>query len=293
MELIEIHPGLHILYYLILVMFAMLYTDVYYLATFIILLLVLFYFEKILSNIKNMLKLYIPLALLVMILNPSCNYNGETKIYLIGNFFITLEAVVFGIILAISLLLIIMILISFNEEISYQEMLYIISKKFPNTALVIIMSLRYIPLITNRLKEFIKINKLDEENKHDLSKFELFKSKIDHAGKSFGGVVAWSLEESMLTAKSMKARGYGIAKRTNYLSFNFNKVDYAFIIVILIAGGLCIYGLIMGVGRIDVYPHLNLGLDKAPNYLFYGAFLAMLLPKIILEIREKLYWVKL
>lgn len=286
MELTKIHPGVHILYYLILICFGMLYTNIYYLATFIIALLVLFYLEGILHKLKDLLMFYIPLSLLLIILNPLANPAGETKIYLYGNFFITLEAFVFGLVMCISLLLILMVLLSYNEEISYQEMLYLFSKKFPNTSLVIVMSLRYIPLFTNRLKEFLKINKLDKENSK-------VKNKIENVGKAVGGVLSWSLEESMITAKSMKARGYGIAKRTSYLSFDLNRVDYVFILIMIVAGGLCVYGLIIGVGRINIYPHLDFELNRSPIDIFYIAFLAMLVPKIVLEIRERLYWVKL
>lgn len=286
MKLIKIHPAIHILYYLTLICFGMLYNNIYYLATFIVLILILLYLEGALSKLKDLFKIFIPFALIIIILNPLCSRVGVTKIYLFGNFYITLEALIFGIIGSISLFVVFMILLSYNEEVSYQEMLYIFSKKLPNVSMIIVMALRYIPLLKCRIKDFLKINSLDIEENN-------FSNKIEIGAKAFGGVIGWSLEDSMITAKSMKSRGYNITKRSSYLSFKFRTVDYGLLALIIIASAVCIYGLFLGVGRISIYPQFNFAFDKSPIDMFYIAFVVLLLPKILFEIRERLYWVGL
>lgn len=285
MELIKIHPAIHILYYLILIVFAMIYKDLYYLLTFVLLIFVLFYLEDLLGKLKTLFKIFIPFALIIIILNPITNQSGATKLVSFGSFAISFEALFYGVIMCISLLLVLMILTSYNNEVTYQEMLYIFSKKMPHVSMIIVMALRYIPLITNRIKEFSKINALSIEN-------EKFKMKLLNLQKALGGVVSWSLEESLQTAKSMRARGYGTKKRTSYLSYEINTIDYIFLITIIIFTIINIIGFIQGYGNCQIYPELKFSFKESPISIYYLSFIILLLPLIILEIRDKLYWIK-
>ncbi len=101
-------------------------------------------------------------------------------------------------------------------------MLYIFSKKLPVVSMIIVMVLRFVPLITNRAREIGKIHKPSLKD-------DSFINKAKSKGKVMGITVAWSLEESMFTAKSMKSRGYGSSKRTCYLSYKLSQIDYALI----------------------------------------------------------------
>ena len=76
--------------------------------------------------------------------------------------------------------------------------------------MILIMAMRFVSLLTYRFNEVKKIHSYED------------KSKIERYGSLIAIVIAWSLEEAMVTAKSMKSRGYGITKRTNYLKFEFN-----------------------------------------------------------------------
>lgn len=97
-------------------------------------------------------------------------------------------------------------------------MLYIFSKKLPVVSMIIVIALRFVPLITNRAREIGKIHKPSLKD-------DSFINKAKSKGKVMGITVAWSLEESMFTAKSMKSRGYGSSKRTCYLSYKLSQID--------------------------------------------------------------------
>lgn len=289
MKFTVIHPAAYMVYYLILILFAFFFNDPYYLASFLICIALLITFQGINSEFKNILKFYIPMALLIIILNPLVSHVGVTKIYIAGSYFITLESLVYGILMSLSLLIILLLFASYNNAVSYQEMLYIFSKRFPNISIVIIMALRFIPLLNYRLSEVNKVFRFNHEssgNQKDKTKID----KIKNTAQMLAVVVSWSLEESMLAAKSMKARGYGITERTNYLSFKFRKIDYYFISIIIISVVICIIGLLQGYGRINIYPQLQFSLSENIFNIFYFAFLILLLPLIYLEFKEKLIW---
>ena len=330
MELTSIHPAVYLIYYFIMVLFAFIFSDPYFVVTFLALILVLIALQGVSSELKNILKFFIPLSLLIMILNPLLNRTGAHRIYLWQNFFITYEAIAYGILMSLALLIVILIFSSYNRSVSYQEMLYIFSKKLPIISMIIVMALRFIPLINSRAIEVQKLNKLktngvefdDDENDHsgdledsnkpDLDEFNSnintdYDSKLVNKlksnkrvaaiikeaktlGKIMGITVSWSLEESMFTAKSMKARGYNATERTSYLSYRFGNADYAFLAIIVVTVSIIAVGLLHGVGMINIYPSIDFSFSDLPFNIYYLAFIVFLLPLIYLEIKERLLW---
>ena len=329
MELTSIHPGVYLLYYFIMVLFAFIFSDPYFVVTFLALILVLISLQGVSSELKNILKFYIPLSILILILNPLLNRTGAHKIYLWSNFFVTYEAIAYGVLMTLALLIVILVFSSYNRSVSYQEMLYIFSKKLPIISMIIVMALRFIPLINSRAIEVQKLNNLknngiememdsdDTDDSHGSASLDLdqFNSNINTdydsklvnklksnkrvaaiikeaktLGKIMGITVSWSLEESMFTAKSMKARGYNATERTSYLSYKFGNADYAFIALIIVTVGIIIVGLLKGVGMINIYPSIDFRFSNLPFNIYYLAFIVFLLPLIYLEIKERILW---
>lgn len=326
MELTSIHPGVYLLYYFIMVLFAFIFSDPYFVVTFLALILILISLQGVSSELKNILKFYIPLSILILILNPLLNRTGAHKIYLWSNFFVTYEAIAYGVLMTLALLIVILVFSSYNRSVSYQEMLYIFSKKLPIISMIIVMALRFIPLINSRAIEVQKLNNLknngiememdsDESNDSEALDLDEFNSNINTdydskivnklksnkrvaaiikeaktLGKIMGITVSWSLEESMFTAKSMKARGYNATERTSYLSYKFGNADYAFIALIIVTVGIIIVGLLHGVGMINIYPSIDFKFSNLPFNIYYLAFIVFLLPLIYLEIKERILW---
>ena len=326
MELTSIHPAVYLLYYFIMVLFAFIFSDPYFVVTFLVLLLILIALQGVSHELKNIMKLFIPLSILIMILNPLLNRTGAHKIYLWSGFFITYEAIAYGILMSLALLIVILVFSSYNRSVSYQEMLYIFSKKLPIISMIIVMALRFIPLINSRAIEVQKLNNLknngiememdsDESNDSEALDLDEFNSNINTdydsklvnklksnkrvaaiikeaktLGKIMGITVSWSLEESMFTAKSMKARGYNATERTSYLSYKFSNADFAFIALIIVTVGIIIIGLLHGVGMINIYPSIDFKFSNLPFNIYYLAFIVFLLPLIYLEIKERILW---
>lgn len=327
MELTSIHPAVYLLYYFIMVLFAFIFSDPYFVLTFLVLILVLISLQGVSSELKNIMKLFLPLSILIMILNPLLNRTGAHKIYLWQGFFVTYEAIAYGILMSLALLIVILVFSSYNRSVSYQEMLYIFSKKLPIISMIIVMALRFIPLINSRAIEVQKLNNLKdngvefdesgmEEKSNDSNKLNSddFNSNISDydsklinrlksnkrvsaiikeaktLGKIMGITVSWSLEESMFTAKSMKARGYNATERTSYLSYKFGNADIAFLAVIFVTVAIIIVGLLKGVGMINIYPSINFSFSNLPFNIYYLAFIVFLLPLIYLEIKERILW---
>ncbi len=178
MELTEIHPGILIVYYLILALSAFLFSNPYYMITFIVLMLFLIYLQGVRSELVNVMKIFIPLGALIIIINPLFIYEGAHRIYLWGSYFITLEALVYGFLMAGTFLIVLLTLSSYNKTVSYQEMLYILSKKLPVISMVLVMALRFIPLLNSRAVEIEKLFKL--ENREYLNSEDALESSSEN-----------------------------------------------------------------------------------------------------------------
>ena len=178
MELTEIHPGILIVYYLILALSAFLFSNPYYMITFIVLMLFLIYLQGVRTELVNVMKIFIPLGALIIIINPLFIYEGAHRIYLWGSYFITLEALVYGFLMAGTFLIVLLALSSYNKTVSYQEMLYILSKKLPVISMVLVMALRFIPLLNSRAVEIEKLFKL--ENREYLNSEDALESSSEN-----------------------------------------------------------------------------------------------------------------
>ncbi|MDR1820229.1 MAG: energy-coupling factor transporter transmembrane protein EcfT [Methanobrevibacter sp.] len=286
MRMTKIHPIIYILYYAILIIFAFLFTNPYYSLTFAICILTLIGIQGIQKGFKGTIKGFIMMGVVIAIINPLISHQGATRLYVWNNYFITLESVVYGIILAFALILILLTFTSFNKAVSYQDLLYIFSKKFPMASIIIIMALRFIPLLNRRLEEINKLQDFENENSDKKGLINKIKSITD----SLIVMISWTLEESMITAKSMKARGYKTTKRTSYLIYKINRIDKIFTSFIIITAILAILGLIYGDGRINIYPTITFSFNQFPLDIYYLSFLFLLLPLIYLEIKEEMIW---
>ena len=283
MKITRIHPAIFIVYFMILIVFAFLFNNPYYILTFGIMILALIALQGSVSEIKSTARVFLPLVLFITLLNMLFSHVGNTHIYIYGTYYITLEAIIYGIIMAITFFLVTLTFLAYNTYVSYQDMLYVFSKKYPNISMIIVMSLRFVPLIQKRSKELHELSKL-KNNNEKLS----YGEKISQLIHNLGLVVSWSLEEAMQTASSMKARGYNITKRTSYLEYKINKIDVVLAIVILATAIISIVGLYNGIGSILIYPEFNFSFSQFPFNIYYLAYVVLLLPFIIIEIWERI-----
>ena len=285
MKITRIHPAIFIVYFLILIIFAFLFNNPYYVITYGILILTLIALQGSISEIKSTTKVFLPVILFITLLNTIFTHVGDTHIYIFGSYYVTFEALVYGVIMAVTFFLVTLTFIAYITYVSYQDMLYVFSKKYPNLSMIIIMSLRFVPLIQKRSNELLELSKLKNRNE-DLK----FTEKTSELIQNLGLVVSWSLEEAMQSASSMKSRGYNITKRTSYLRYDFNKIDVLLTVLILVTATISVYGLYNGVGSIMIYPKFTFTFSQTPFNIYYFAYVVLLLPFIIIEIWERILW---
>lgn len=280
------HPGVIFAYYLFLLIFAILLFHPIYLS---IALSASIIFNLIVTDKKNLFKsskFYLVMALMVFIINPLINHRGQTILFYLFNNPITLEAIMYGLIMGLSLLTILMIFHSLQRVLDHHKLLYLFAKYIPKTSFLIMMTIRFVPLLKRRLTEITLVQKT-----HGIDTASGPLKKRAKAGMVLLNIlVNWSLEEALQTADSMQARGYGLRKRTSYLKYKIKKEDLILLFTIITLSILTIYGWMHGYSSLSIYPELGQITFTPRDLLFYGFFLLLNLIPIIEEGREHLVW---
>ena len=89
---------------------------------------------------------------------------------------------------------------------------------------------------------------------------------------------------------SMKARGYGLRRRTTFHLFRFESGDRKFMLLLLLLGGSCIAGRCLGYGTMEFYPRMDSIVNGAGDILFYLVFMAFMWLPGLMEWKEELLW---
>lgn len=232
---------------------------------------------------KKALKFYIififPTSLIAAILNPLFNHLGNTELFYLPNgIAITFESLVYGISLSGVLASVMGWFYSFNKIMTSDKIVYVSGKFAPSVSLLFSMILRFAPRFKTQLSEISLAQK---------SMGISDKNKIKAASEAVLTEIGIALENSIETADCMKARGYGVTKRTFYSNYKFNLADKLFLAASLIMTALIIYFWVSGRYSAQYYPNLSFAETDIYSYSTYTLFAFM---PLILEFTEEIRW---
>lgn len=280
------HPSVSFVFFAVMFGFTMLFMHPVFLGVTLISALIFSFILNGRRGVKLGLIFYLPMFLLIAISNPLFNHRGKTILFYFMDNPITLEAILYGICSAISLVAIIAWFSCYNKVITSDKFLYLFAKITPAVALLITMTIRMISKLKYQLKT---ISNAQHTIGLDQSTGNLIE-RVKKGMRVMSILLSWSMEEAIETADSMKARGYGLEKRTSFSLFKFDKRDGLVLGVISVLAGICFGGYFLGYGTIQFYPSImpvNLSTQAIVLYLVF-AVLAFL--PIIIEVKESYKW---
>lgn len=235
-------------------------------------------------NVFVWFKWTFPMILLVSIVNPLFNHRGVTRLFLLFDQWITLESICYGITSGLSLAALILWFACYQKIMTSDKFLYLFGKVAPATSLLISMALGLVPKLQGQLKQIQDCQEmLTPDSPTNLG-------KIKKALRHVSTLLSWSLENTVEQADSMKARGYGVRRRTTFHLFRFEGRDARFMICFLILAAVCIAGRIFGYGTMEFYPRMDVLFYDKIDVLFYFIFLVLVMIPGIMEWKEELLW---
>lgn len=257
------------------------------------------------------------------IINPLFSHKGGTLLfYLFTGNPVTLESIIYGLISAIIIGAMLLWFSTFNQVMGVERILGAIGKVLPNVSLLITMIMRFIPQYTRHQRKVSMVNKVNKRNygekinllnrektekendiearkkqkkKNDIEACTKQKNKngidkiidsIKEGSRTFSITTTWALENSIYTADSMKARGFGTGRRTNYSNYKFQKRDY------LLMGWLVILWLVVvfSLEREKVYTYYYPFIQVKNNVVVYLIYGLLCLTPVLINVKEEIRW---
>lgn len=226
----------------------------------------------------------IPMFLLVAVANPLINHRGVTLLGMFLNQWITLEAIAYGITAGLSLAALILWFGCYSEVMTSEKFLYLFGKIAPSSALLISMALQLVPKLSRQLTEIKESQEMLRPAKKN------FAGKLGTAIRHTSTLVGWSLEGAVEQTDSMKARGYGLKRRTTFHLFHFDSRDFRFLCGVLMLSGVCVIARAFGHGHMEFYPRMDAVITGESGIVLYFLFGVLAFLPAILEGKEALVW---
>lgn len=280
------HPFVLLLYYIVIIAGLMLNQHpIFLLLAFIFILFVNFMLDKAveLRKWKDMLLF---LSLFVIILTPIFNQQGSIVLFELFSRPIFLEAVIQGVMGALTLSSILALFATFNLVVTADKFLYLFSRFFPKWAMILMLGMRFIPLFRKRLSEIQDVQEL----KGISIKNGKLRDRAQHGMQLIQILLTYSLEEAIQTADSMSARGYGLGKRSKYESFAWKWRD-SFVLLYLLSLSLLIFiGWRLGESSLPLTPVLGPITLTGDNWIFLAVWILLISLPILTEGKEVIKW---
>ena len=103
-------------------------------------------------------------------------------------------------------------------------------------------------------------------------------------------LITLSLENSVETADSMRARGYGLKGRSSYSVFKWTVSDTVFLTAALFAAGIVLALVAAGFSGFYYYPVMSVPGFRVADVILYSALAVLTFAAAILEIKENILW---
>src|SRR5690625_3838504 len=202
---ISYHPYVQFCYYVCVGILAMYFNHPFFLLLGLLILVLVNITHDKGSALKKMLPILAIMSTFIILLNPFLVSRGTTILFYFRGKQVTLEAFVYGITMALFIIIILVMFVSFNLILNGNRFLYIFSKVLPRSAFLIMISIRFVPLLKRRLDEISAVQKMRGMS---LTAGRL-RERVKNGMLRLQILLTWSLEEAVQTADSMKARVYG------------------------------------------------------------------------------------
>lgn len=226
-------------------------------------------------------------AVLVAVMNPLFSPLGDTVLF---RFFdgrpYTLEALCFGASTGAALAGTLMWCGCWNAVMTSDKLMYLLGGVAPALSLVLSMVLRLVPTYERRIARFAAARagiglSVDAGSPA---------ARVRRAGALLSQLTTWALESGLVTADSMRARGFGSSSRASYASYRLHRRDV--VLLCCVGIGVLIIGAGMATGAQDVsyYPVFSVALGSPLSAAGLAAYAALLSLPALITAKEALAW---
>ena len=222
----------------------------------------------------------IPTFLIITLINPLFNTGGRTVLFTYFGRPYTFESLCYGAVVAAMFLSMIVWFGCYNVVLTSDKFTSLFGNLIPAMSLLIVMILRLIPAF---MRKAVQIAGCRKSVGKGVSESSTFKEKLSDGMTILSALTDWALEGSITTGDSMRARGYGAAKRSSFQIYRITARDIVMLVLMLLMAAAVIAFADIA---IELIPGFYI---PALNWPFIFYCLLFLIPSL-LQLKEDISW---
>ncbi len=227
------------------------------------------------------------LFLLLTFINGLFNQMGETVLFTYFGRNFTLEAVFYGMATSAMLVSVFLWFASYNSIMSNDKFMFIFGRIIPSGSLIISMALRLVTIYKNKIIQIYNARRCIGKG---ISNESDKKAVAENGATVISTLATWALEGGVITADSMKMRGYGLKGRTSFSRYRFDMRDKIMTILMGFLALTVIYCSAMGATYVSYIPTVEISMNGIYFYtgiISYALFLSI---APLINITEAIKW---
>ncbi|MBQ9762191.1 MAG: energy-coupling factor transporter transmembrane protein EcfT [Oscillospiraceae bacterium] len=229
----------------------------------------------------------LPLFVLLAAINPLFNTQGQRILFRIFGRPYTLEALLYG--GAIGAMFVSMMLWfgCYDRVLTGDKFTSLFGNLIPAISLLLVMVFRLVPHFIRKTRQIVGARRSIGKGVGEAASGA---DKLKHGLVVLGALTSWALEGSVVTGDSMRARGYGSARRSSFMIYRMTWADYALLAAMMGLLGLVIGFAAGGSAAAQFTPSLKIAPVSGFRALGLGAYWAYLLIPTVLYVKEAIQW---
>ena len=217
---------------------------------------------------------------LMSLINPLLNKSGKHVLFTWFGRPYTLGALYYGMALGAIMAVMLLWFGCYSIVLTSDKFTALFGKVIPALSLLLVMVLRMIPAFTRKAKQILLARRAIGKGPSQTNRLT---EKAKDGTTVLSALTDWALEGSIITADSMRSRGYGTGKRTNFQIYTLTRRDIFLLILILL---LEIAVLLLGGTNASFTPRLKID----PIGFGLPVYCGFLLLPTLLQIKEVIAW---
>lgn len=280
------HPAVNFIFFIGAIVLGMFFVHPLFLIISVVLSLIYYLLIKGTKGIRFLLGMLILFAVISLV-NPLFNTAGDRVMftYCNGRCF-TLEALYYGFAIGGMFLSVILWFACYNAVMTSDKFIYMFGRLMPAVSLLLSMVLRLVPSFKKEVGVIWGVRKCIGKSPANGNK----KEKLRHAMDILSVLTSWSLEGAVITADSMKSRGYGSGKRSSFAIYRLCARDVIVLATMLVSIVTVMMGMLGGATRVTYIPVLDI--PEINGYTIAGitGYTVFLSIPSIIHIGEEIKW---
>ncbi|MBQ8603220.1 MAG: hypothetical protein IJ410_00030 [Oscillospiraceae bacterium] len=225
------------------------------------------------------LKFTFMFAAAIALANPLFNTKGETMLFTYFGRNYTLQALVYGLVMAGILVSCINWFSCLGKIITNDKFIYIMGGRLPNLCAMLSMVISLVPFFQTKLAEISRVQST-----------VINKDKTGGAFRALNVATAYAFEHAVNLSVSMKNRGFGTGAKTQYARYRIRRSDVALMAVIAALSAATAAGCFTAATGAQIIPRIVLPDGGVAEIIGMICYISLLSLPVITTVIEEIQW---